>query len=96
MPAPDFVLTDDDLISFIRKRPAKRAGGMDGWTTREAKQLPDGILCLFAQVPHAMQRTGTVPEALLHIPNPRLRKGRGELPTDQRLLSVMAVWMYGW
>ena len=69
---------------------------MDGWTTREAKQLPDGVLRLFAAVLRAMQRTGRVPEPLLHIPNPCLRKGRGELPTDQRLLSVMSVWMYGW
>ena len=43
-----------------------------------------------------MQRTGIVPDPLLSIPNPCLRKGRGELPTDQRLLSVMSVWMYAW
>ena len=95
-PAQPFTLTDEILIDFIRKRPSRRAGGLDGWTTREAKDLPDPILCLFAQVLRAMQRTGHVPEPLLHIPNPCLRKGKGELPTDQRLLSVMSVWMYAW
>lgn len=43
-----------------------------------------------------MQRTGVVPRPLLNIPNPCLRKGRGELPTDQRRLSVMSVWMFAW
>ena len=95
-PATPFTLTDELLIDFIRRRPARRAGGLDGWTTREAKDLPDPILCLFAQVLRAMQRTGHVPEPLLHIPSPCLRKGKGELPTDQRLLSVMSVWMYAW
>ena len=83
--ADPFVLTDDHLIQFIRTRPSRRAGGLDGWTTREAKELPDDILRLYARVLRAMQRTGHIPEPLLHVPNPCLRKGRGELPTDQRL-----------
>ena len=96
VPAAPFTLTDEALIDFIRRRAPRRAGGLGGWTTREAKDLPDPILCLFAQVLRAMQRTSHVPEPLLHIPNPCLRKGKGELPTDQRLLSVMSVWMYAW
>lgn len=95
-PAEPFVLTDDQLIHFIRTRPARRAGGLDGWTTREAKELPDDILRLYATVLRAMQRTGHIPEPFLHVPNSCLRKGRGELPTDQRLLSVLSVWMYAW
>ena len=63
-PAPSFELTDNRLIHFIRARSARWAGGLDGWATREAKDLPDALLCLFAQVLRCMQRSpGPKPRA---------------------------------
>ena len=55
---------------------------MDGWTTKEAKALLDGVLRLFAQVLRAMQRTAKISRPLLHIASPCLRKATGDLPTD--------------
>ena len=65
-PAQLFVLSDAVLIDFIRARPARRAGGLDAWTTRKAKALPDAVLSLFAQMLRAMQRIGVAPKPLLH------------------------------
>ena len=36
------------------------------------------------------------PSAIHHVPNPCLKKGDGEFPLEQRLLSVTSVWYYAW
>ena len=33
-------LSGEDLAAFFKKRPARKAGGLDFWTTHECKQLP--------------------------------------------------------
>ena len=89
-------LTDGDVQGFLQHRPARKATGLDGWRTAEAKALPNPITNLFAGTLRQMQTTGVIPEAFYSIPNPCLRKGLGEFPAEQRILSVLSVWLYAW
>lgn len=89
-------ITDDIQRTFLQKRPRHKAMSLDGWSTFEAKRQPNQINAMFAETMREAQRTGELPEAVRHVPNPTLKKGDGELPKDQRLLAVLSVWYYAW
>ena len=90
------VLSDQAIMTFLGRRSPRKGSGLDGWTTKEAKALPVAIVGLFGRTLRRAQELGRWPSAIHHVPNPCLKKGDGEFPLEQRLLSVMSVWYYAW
>eukprot|EP00959_Pyramimonas_sp_CCMP1952_P340245 7126436-Pyramimonas_sp.AAC.1 len=79
-PCPEPTLSDADVGAFLQARASRKAGGLDGWATVEAKALPAAIQAVFAEALRSTQNSGQVPSAFKHVPNPALRKGEGIFP----------------
>ena len=88
--------TGIELYKTLQKRPDKKAGSFDGWTTREAKDLPLVLVNVAALVFELIETGAEWPAAFTQVPNPQLRKGAGEDPRDTRGLSLLSVWHSSW
>lgn len=73
------------------RRPTAKAGSLDGWRTAVLKALPEYAHGLFAGSLDTFERCSQWPKGLTFTPQSLLKKGLGEKPLDQRLLTLMSV-----
>ena len=94
---PEVVLepaTGRDLFLLCEKRKTCKAGGLDGFKTRELKLLSAEWWQLAADVLNGVVEGQPWPEAMLHVPLPSLKKEEGAQanhPEKQRNLTLNSV-----
>ena len=89
-------LTLEDLKRALGKIGSQGAGGLDGWTPFELRQLPDCVLELLLPMFVIIEKSGEWPELLCWAGITLIPKGEGGEPLNLRLIAVTPVVYRVW
>ena len=81
----------EDLHKAITKLGREGAGGLDGWTPKDIKYLPDWVLELLLSVYDLVEEKGVWPKAMAWAGISLIPKGEGGAPLDLRPITVSSV-----
>ena len=86
-----------DVFRLVQKRPVCKAGGLDGWLTRELKHLPPVGWKAFVVVKQLAECVGEWPQTLRTISVSSISKGLGNSsPEVTRAIGVSSVVYSVW
>ena len=89
-------LTLEDLQRTLGKMSSEGAGGLDGWTPRDFKQLHPLILEFLLVLYDAIEESGTWPSNLCWAGVTLIPKGEGGAPLEQRPITVTPIAYRVW
>lgn len=88
-------LEGERMFQTIQSLNSARAGGLDGWRTREVKALPAVFAHRFCGIMQCVENGSAWPRSFLEVPLPFLPK-TGDTALDGRLLMLMSSWHAAW
>ena len=89
-------LTLEDIKRALGKIGSQGAGGLDGWTPFELRQLPDCVLALLLPMFEIIEKSGEWPELLCWAGITLIPKGEGGEPLNLRPITVTPVVYRVW
>ena len=95
-PPPPSPLTGRDLQRILGPWPARKAPGVDGWRTRDLKDLPLPALDLLARFLRLVEERGRWPAVLREAMVAMLPKKGTAAPDDRRPIVLLAIMYRLW
>ena len=89
-------ITLEDLRSALGRIPSSGAGGLDGWTPADLKQLPDQIMEMLLPLFDLIESSGVWPESLAWAGITLIPKGEGGAPLSLRPITVTPIVYRVW